>query len=156
MSASSGLENQLTATGYILNSDRSKILLLFHHKLQKWVPPGGHVEQNELPHECVLREVAEETGISADFVSVGKKLRLLGEERQLPQPYCILHELIPAYGATPEHMHVDFIYLMTVSPDAHRSQTNEQIEQRWFSLSQLEHIDCFEAVKVIAKTELKK
>jgi 8-oxo-dGTP pyrophosphatase MutT (NUDIX family) len=41
----------------------NKVLLHWHHKLQRWLPPGGHIEPNELPDEAALREVEEETGI---------------------------------------------------------------------------------------------
>ena len=29
----------------------------------KWIGVGGHVEENESPDECILREVREETGL---------------------------------------------------------------------------------------------
>ena len=30
----------------------------------KWIGVGGHIEENEAPDECILREVKEETGLS--------------------------------------------------------------------------------------------
>ena len=30
----------------------------------KWIGVGGHIEENESPDECILREVKEETGLS--------------------------------------------------------------------------------------------
>ena len=30
----------------------------------KWIGIGGHLEENEAPEECVLREIREETGLS--------------------------------------------------------------------------------------------
>ena len=30
----------------------------------KWIGVGGHVEENESPDECILREVREETGLT--------------------------------------------------------------------------------------------
>ena len=53
------LKKQFTATGYVVNPQKTKLLVIFHNKLQKWLPAGGHVEQNELPHEAVAREVFE-------------------------------------------------------------------------------------------------
>ena len=29
----------------------------------KWIGVGGHLEENEAPEECVLREIKEETGL---------------------------------------------------------------------------------------------
>ncbi|MBI4219218.1 MAG: hypothetical protein HY682_03665 [Chloroflexi bacterium] len=36
-----------TSTGYIVHGDR--VLLHWHKKLRMWMPPGGHVEENEDP-----------------------------------------------------------------------------------------------------------
>ena len=55
------LVRQFTATVYVFQS--SKVLLHKHPKHNKWLPPGGHVEQNELPHEAAIREALEETGL---------------------------------------------------------------------------------------------
>ena len=39
----------------------------------KWIGVGGHAEGNESPEECLLREVKEETGVSASIIKyVGK------------------------------------------------------------------------------------
>ncbi len=29
----------------------------------KWIGVGGHIEENEAPDECILREIGEETGL---------------------------------------------------------------------------------------------
>ena len=34
-----------------------KVLLHFHRKLGMWLPPGGHIEEGELPDEAAVREV---------------------------------------------------------------------------------------------------
>ena len=37
----------------------------------KWIGVGGHLEENEAPEECVLREIKEETGLEV----IGLRLR---------------------------------------------------------------------------------
>src|SRR5215217_484082 len=49
------------------------VLLHYHRKLGKWLPPGGHIEENELPDEAAVREVWEETGL---------RIELVGERRE--------------------------------------------------------------------------
>ena len=63
------LRKDFTATGYVVNPERTKLLVIFHNKLKRWLPAGGHLGQNELPHEAALREVFEETGVRARIVS---------------------------------------------------------------------------------------
>jgi 8-oxo-dGTP pyrophosphatase MutT (NUDIX family) len=51
------MERHFTTSVYILHE--GKVLLLFHPKLQKWLPPGGHIEKDESPPEAAKREVME-------------------------------------------------------------------------------------------------
>ncbi|MBU0760218.1 MAG: NUDIX domain-containing protein [Nanoarchaeota archaeon] len=57
----------LVVTGYVFN-DKKEFLLIYHNKLNKWLPVGGHMEQNETPDEALLREVSEETGLSVEIL----------------------------------------------------------------------------------------
>ena len=50
-----------TAAGVLIHQDR--VLLVKHKKLGFWLNPGGHIEENELPHETAEREFWEETGV---------------------------------------------------------------------------------------------
>ena len=34
----------------------------------KWIGIGGHLEQDESPDECIVREIAEETGLQVSFL----------------------------------------------------------------------------------------
>ena len=70
MVQNTSIHTRLFAAAYLLNSDN--ILLMKRadtHKLfpSVWAPVGGHIEAHELnrPEVACLREVAEETGISA-------------------------------------------------------------------------------------------
>jgi ADP-ribose pyrophosphatase YjhB (NUDIX family) len=40
-----------------------KVLLHFHRKLGMWLPPGGHIERDELRDDAAVRQVFEETGL---------------------------------------------------------------------------------------------
>ena len=47
---------------YFAVVDGQSILLVDHKNAQLWLPPGGHVEQDEHPRAAVVREVREELG----------------------------------------------------------------------------------------------
>ena len=81
-------------------------MLLIHHKgLGKWLPPGGHIEENEVPHEAAIREVYEETGISAaPILEDEHDLRLKNiTETQIPRPYALMYQIIPESKKDVEH-----------------------------------------------------
>ena len=58
------VHNHFTATGLVFNNS-GEILMIKHKKLGVWLPPGGHIDENELLCEAVIREIFEETGIVA-------------------------------------------------------------------------------------------
>ena len=42
------------ASAYIVNPENKKVLLVKHKKYNKWLQPGGHIEDNETPEEAAL------------------------------------------------------------------------------------------------------
>lgn len=71
-----------------------KTLLVKHKKLGIWLAPGGHVEENELPHQAAEREFEEETGIQVHAISAFPLDIKPSNSEFLPLPfYCNLHEI---------------------------------------------------------------
>lgn len=95
-----------TATGFVIHDD--SVLLHWHPKVRAWLPPGGHVDENEDPAQAALREVEEETGIQAQVLPTGPHLGL-DYPIQVPAPFTIMVEDIhdPVSGY---HQHIDMIY----------------------------------------------
>ena len=56
----------VTASAIVLGGD-DRVLLHRHKRLGIWLQPGGHVDPGESCEEAVLREVAEETGLTGDL-----------------------------------------------------------------------------------------
>jgi len=124
------LEKHFTATAYIIES--GKVLLLHHPKLKKWLPPGGHIELNETPPECAVREAYEETGLEIELIREENLWLDFWNASSIQRPYLCLLENIPAYGDTPAHQHIDSIFLArpvggTLFPHV-----------KWFSMEEIE------------------
>ena len=82
---------------------RECILLHKHPKLGIWLPPGGHIESNELPEEAAIRETLEESGVAIALQgTTGLDVK---QPRQLLRPEGIQLESI-----LPDHEHIDLIY----------------------------------------------
>ena len=95
------------ATVYVVHDGAT--LLHEHERLGLWLPPGGHVERDELPHETAIRETKEETGIDVDLV-VDRGPADTGPVRSLPRPHHLLLEDINVHDGEVGHQHVDFVF----------------------------------------------
>lgn len=99
-----------------------KVLLHLHRKLGMWLPPGGHIERDELPDDAAVREVLEETGLRVELV--GEKREDVQDPVQLHRPAGVQLENIG-----PGHQHIDLIYFATpVGPtQIHQSFAKDKV-----------------------------
>ena len=95
------------ATTYVVND--GAIALHEHDRLGMWLPPGGHVDRDELPHEAAVREVQEETGLDVELVAPTGDLQS-PSARSLPRPQHFLLEDINVHDGTVGHQHIDFVF----------------------------------------------
>lgn len=131
-----GMKKQFTATGYVVNEDRTRMLMIFHRGLQCWLPPGGHVDPDEFPGDTVLREVREETGLQARHA--GRHMVDLGltktSEAQLPTPFSMAAQLIPESHKDVEHIHMDLMYLLVADDDVPLTAQEYEVDAAgWFT-----------------------
>lgn len=129
------MQRQFTATAYVL--DKNQVLLLWHRKLGKWLPPGGHMEANETPPEAVVREVKEETGLDVEIIQDERVWVERWNASSFPRPYLCLLEEIPPMGDQPAHQHMDLLYLARPVNGCIHSSEREDHDVRWFTWEQV-------------------
>jgi len=54
----------IASSGFIINHDASKTLMIHHNILNRWAWTGGHADGNENLLEVAIKEASEETGIT--------------------------------------------------------------------------------------------
>jgi 8-oxo-dGTP pyrophosphatase MutT (NUDIX family) len=136
------ISRDFTVAVFVVHAGR--VLLHPHIKLGLWLPPGGHIEPNELPDEAALREVEEEAGIVIDLLpDPDQPVDRPDQPRQLTRPVGIQLETI-----TPEHEHIDLIYFATVRDAASQEDLPAVSEgMTWMSLAEIRaHEDMTEEV----------
>lgn len=148
------LNKHFVATGFVLNKDQTKMLMVHHRKLNKWAAPGGHVEPDETPAEAALREVLEETGVKAEIVDCSniKLCPKIGTEAQLDTPYAMLSEYIPEHGEVKAHIHLDFIFLCVADEDEGIIQQEREVKDvRWMTWEEIEKANTFDSIRTFSK-----
>lgn len=134
------------------------MLMIFHRGLQRWLPPGGHVEPDEFPGDTALREVLEETGVRAQHAGEPRFDLKLNEciESQLPTPFSMAAQLIPESSKDIEHIHMDLMYLLTAEDHDPTEVTEAEIEgAAWFSRSEvLNGLNTVDSVRTVAREKL--
>ena len=137
--------NHFTATGIVFNKSK-QILMIFHKKLNVWLPPGGHIEENELPTKAVIREIFEETGIKVEVLQIENKILTLSYNdcTELEKPFILLLENIEGNW---KHNHIDMVYICKALNENVILQKAEVNDIGWFEINQVEKLKTFENVK---------
>jgi 8-oxo-dGTP pyrophosphatase MutT (NUDIX family) len=142
-----GITRDFTVAVFVI--DRDHVLLHRHLKLGLWLPPGGHIEPNELPDAAAVREVQEEAGIDVELTGErGLDRDLPDEPRQLVRPEGIQLELI-----FPGHEHIDLIYF--ARPTAEGDALPEVLPgMQWVDEDGLERLDITDEVATWSRKAL--
>ncbi|AEH38027.1 NUDIX hydrolase [Halopiger xanaduensis] len=129
-----------TATIYVVNDGATA--LHDHEKLGLTLPPGGHVDRDELPHEAGKREVREETGLEPTLLDDPPAIDA-PDGRSLPKPrHHMLYDIDVSDGEV-GHQHIDQIYYATV-PSRDISPADGEVSAdawEWYSPADLRGSD---------------
>ncbi len=102
-------ENELvhfTASGWIVNPDRSRVLMIYHNIFKSWAWVGGHADGEADLLSVARREIAEETGLhTAKLLHDG----VFGLSIQVVEPHIKRGKYVSS------HLHCDLQYLFEAS-----------------------------------------
>jgi 8-oxo-dGTP pyrophosphatase MutT (NUDIX family) len=115
----------MTASAWVVNEDRTQVLMVYHNIYNSWSWTGGHADGERDLLSVALREVREETGVqhlhpvSENIFSL-EVLTVDGHEKH--------GEYVPS------HLHLNVTYLIEAdSRDALRVCDAENSGVRWFT-----------------------
>ena len=118
-----------TASAWIVNPDRSKVLMVYHNIYDSWSWTGGHADGEEDLAAVALREVREETGLKAP--------RLVFEDP-------ISLEILTVDGHMKRgnyvhsHLHLNLTYLVEASEkEALRIKEDENRGVKWLKTGEV-------------------
>jgi len=131
----------IVATGFIVHDN--KVLLILHKKLQTWLPPGGHIDPDEMPHDAVVREIQEETGLDVEIQSPVPTVK-----GTVPVPFSANRHNVG------DHDHYSLDYLCKLKSTKISLQLTEIDDAKWFSADDLANDDLRENVRNIGMLAL--
>jgi len=128
-----------------------RVLLIWHHKLQCWLCPGGHIEPGEDPEEGLHREVMEEVGLGVEIVGQREPIN---DERSKS---LIVPRFLDKHPITETHQHVGFFYLARPKDDFPKiGGEYKESSWGWFDGKDLDGLDSiWPATKHYAKIAIK-
>ncbi len=137
----STVEGHVTAAAWLLNAARTHALLLHHTKLDRWLQPGGHLDDTDgSPAQGALREAMEETGIP-------------GLALDTATLFDIDVHLIPARNNEAAHLHYDARYVV-LADETNVSLNSESLGARWLTLHDIAASRMDESIVRLAKKNL--
>lgn len=120
-------ENEIahfSASAWVTNPARDRILMLYHNIYQSWAWPGGHADGDADLLRVAMKEVREETGLT--------RLRPVSEE-------IISLEILPVNAHFKRgrfvvpHLHLNLTYLLEAQDDQQlHSKPDENSGVKWF------------------------
>ena len=115
--------------GYIVSN--YKVLLVNHKELDKWLPFGGHIEENETPDDALRREAKEELGIEIEFLQYPESRK--GNKREYALPF-----YVDVHPIEENHLHYCLFYLCKMKSRTISPNLEEINAYGWFSRENLE------------------
>lgn len=90
------------SSAFVVNKDRTKMLVVYHNIYDAWIFPGGHADGEENLLSVAVREVEEETGL---------KTKVLDDSIFAISASPIIGH-IKRGKYVPAHTHLDVVYLL--------------------------------------------
>ena len=119
----------ITSSGFIMNKDLSKVLMVHHNILNKWAWTGGHADGDKDLLKVAIKEAKEETGI-ADVVPISEEIMSIDI---LPVP---AHRKNKSYINT--HLHLSIAYVLVANENQEVSvKEDENSGVKWIPVEEL-------------------
>lgn len=116
----SQLSGHVTASAWVVNPERTHVLLIHHKKLNKWLQPGGHCDGDSDTLAVAMKEVQEETGV--------------GQLTAEAAIFDVDIHPIPENKGVPAHFHYDVRYLLIADSKAAIVGNSESNAVQWVPL----------------------
>lgn len=123
------------ATGIVFDNTFNYILLAYHEKQKRWIPPGSHVKGILYFHHEVLTSAHRETGYQVRFVELSDYQEYKDDNCCIvPKPYSVQIETQIPYEGHIEHY--DLLYILVADKEENIQKPGTH-KIKWVTYEQL-------------------
>jgi 8-oxo-dGTP pyrophosphatase MutT (NUDIX family) len=126
------IHEKIDFTVAIFVVQNSRVLLIHHRQLDKWLPLGGHIELDEDPEQAALREAREESGLEVELIGERPPTTQTGTRALIAPRFLDIHRI------TDTHEHIGMIYWARPKKGTLTRAELEHHELRWCTEKELE------------------
>jgi nucleoside phosphorylase/ADP-ribose pyrophosphatase YjhB (NUDIX family) len=131
------VEGRFAVLVFLLDA-KNRLLLVQHPFHKRLIPPGGRLNDGEVPHDAIKRRVLEETGLTAfEFhPCFHRPLRVISElVEDVPGPYSVHMEHRRQRDEV--MFHYAFVYICRVPDSANTSLKDSNYKPQWYTLDEI-------------------
>lgn len=141
-------DGHITASMFIINREKTKVLLILHKKFQKWLQFGGHSDDSPDVLGTAIREFHEESWIKDE-----PEIIKYTQDDHFPIFDIDIHIIAPDAKWRPLHKHYDICFLWMISDSIPLERKVDEVDDiRWFDLENVEkHIEDAGTLRMIQK-----
>ncbi len=120
----------ITSSGFVINKDRDKVLMVHHNIFNSWSLTGGHADGKEDLLGVAISEIKEETGVK-DIIPITNKIISL--------------DILPVLGHSRKgkhvssHLHISVAYLVQADENEQVIiKPDENSAVKWIPISEID------------------
>ncbi len=119
-----------TASGWVVNKEKTKVLMVYHNIYNSWAWPGGHADGETDLQGTAIRELKEETGV--------KNVNVLSDEMFSLEILCV-NGHVKKENYVSSHIHLNLTYLLEVDEkEVLQIKEDENSGVKWIPLEEVE------------------
>ena len=118
-----------TASSWVLNKEKTKVLMIYHNIYQSWAWTGGHTDGESDLLQTAIRELREETGV--------QNVKILDDNIFSLEVICVNgHVKKGKYVSS--HVHLNLTYLLEVDENEKlQIKEDENSNVRWIPIEEI-------------------
>lgn len=121
-----------TASSWVVNKERTKVLMIYHNIYKSWAWTGGHADGDKDLLKTAIRELKEETGV--------ENVKILNDGIFSLEIICV-NGHIKKEKYVSSHVHLNLSYLFEVEEkELLKIKEDENSDVKWINIEDIENI----------------